>query len=221
MTPLDRNQIAWRAAQDLPDGGYINLGLGIPILAANYAPHDREIMFQTENGIVGVGPVATPEEEDPDLVDAGSQLVTLRPGAALADSTLAFDMIRGGHIDVTMLGGFQVSAKGDLANWDAMIPNKGPLVGGAMDLAVGARSVWITMAHTTKSGEPRLVEECTYPLTGIGVVDRVYTDLAVIEVTREGFLVHEVLEGLSREELQARTGAPLRYSPDCGVLKAP
>jgi len=221
MTPLDRNQIAWRAAQDLPDGGYINLGLGMPILAANYAPHDREIMFQTENGIVGVGPVATPEEEDPDLVDAGSQKVTLRPGAALADSTLAFDMIRGGHIDVTMLGGFQVSVKGDLANWDAMIPNKGPLVGGAMDLAVGARSVWITMAHTTKDGEPRLVESCTYPLTGKGVVDRVYTDLAVIEVTPEGFLVHEILEGLSREELQERTGSSLRFSPDCGVLTAP
>ncbi len=130
MTPLNRNQIAWRAAQDLPEGGYVNLGLGMPVLAANYAPSDREFMFHTENGIVGVGPVAGENEEDPDLVDAGSQKVTLRPGASLADSAMAFAMIRGGHIDVTMLGGFQVSMTGDLANWDAEVPNKGPLVGG-------------------------------------------------------------------------------------------
>lgn len=221
MTPLDRNQIAWRAAQDLPEGGYVNLGLGMPVLAANYAPADREFMFHTENGIVGVGPVAGENEIDPDLVDAGSQNVTLRSGASLSDSAMAFAMIRGGHIDVTMLGGFQVSASGDLANWDAEIPNKGPLVGGAMDLAVGAKAVWITMVHNTKDGAPRLVERCTYPLTGVGVVDRVYTDLAIVDVTAEGFLVREMLEGLSREELQRRTDAPLRYAPDCGVLSAP
>ncbi len=221
MNPLNRNQIAWRAAQDLPEGGYVNLGLGMPVLAANYAPADREFMFHTENGIVGVGPVAGENEEDPDLVDAGSQKVTLRPGASLADSAMAFAMIRGGHIDVTMLGGFQVSNTGNLANWDAEVPNKGPLVGGAMDLAVGAKSVWITMVHNTKDGAPRLVKTCTYPLTGVGVVDRIYTDLAIIEVTSDGFLVREILEGMSRDTLQERTDAPLDFAPDCGVLSAP
>ena len=221
MTPLNRNQIAWRAAQDLPAGGYVNLGLGTPVLAANYAPEDREFMFQTENGIVGVGPVAEEGQEDPDLVDAGSQRVTLMPGATLSDSAMASAMIRGGHIDVTMLGGYQVSASGDVANWDALIPNKGPLVGGAMDLAVGARSVWVTMAHTTKDGEPRLVEACRYPLTGVGVVDWVYSDLAVVEVTTDGFLVHEILEGLSRDALQEKTAAPLNFAAECGELSAP
>ena len=221
MEPLSRNQIAWRAAQDLPAGGYVNLGLGTPVLAANYAPADREFMFQTENGIVGVGPVAGENEADPDFVDAGSQMVTLKPGATLSDSALAFAMIRGGHIDVTMLGGFQVAANGDLANWDAMIPNQGALVGGAMDLAVGAKSVWVTMAHTTKDGAARLVDRCSYPLTGMGVVNWVYTDLAVIEITLEGFLVHEMLGSLSRDELRSRTGAPLHFAKDCGVLTAP
>ena len=221
MDRLNRNQIAWRAAQDLPGGGYVNLGLGTPVLAANYAPEGREFMFQTENGIVGVGPVASENEANSDLVDAGSQKVTLKPGATLSDSAMAFAMIRGGHIDVTMLGGFQVAANGDLANWDAMIPNQGALVGGAMDLAVGAKSVWVTMAHTTKDGEARLVQRCSYPLTGMGVVDRIYTDLAVVEITLDGFLVHEVLDGLTRDELQAKTGAPLGFADDCGVLTAP
>ena len=219
--PLNRNQMAWRAAQDLADGSYVNLGLGMPVLVANYAPDDRDIMFHSENGIVGVGPVADEANADPDFVDAGSQKVTLRTGAALADSAQAFAMIRGGHIDVTLLGGFQVAANGDLANWDAQIPNKGPLVGGAMDLAVGARAVWVVMAHTTKDGSARLVDLCDYPLTGLGVVDRVYTDLAVVDVTPEGFLVREILDGLSRDALQAHTGSPLRFAPDCGVLTAP
>lgn len=221
MKPLSRHQIAWRAAQDLPAGGYVNLGLGTPVLAANYAPDDREFMFHTENGIVGVGPVAGENEADPDLVDAGSQNVTLKPGASISDSALAFAMIRGGHIDVTMLGGFEVSSSGDLANWDANIPNKGPLVGGAMDLAVGAKSVWITMAHTTRDGAARLVTECRYPLTAVGVVDRVYTDLAVVQITPDGFRVREMVEGLSREELQQKTDAPLAFADDCGVLSAP
>ena len=221
MTPLSRNQIAWRAAQDLREGWYVNLGMGMPVLAANYAPKDADIMFQSENGIVGVGPVAVPGTEDLDYVDAGSQKITLREGASLVDSAMAFAMIRGGHIDVTMLGGFQVASNGDLANWDAMIPNKGPLVGGAMDLAVGAKSVWIVMAHRTREGEPRLVQQCVYPVTGVGVVDRVYTDLAVIEVTSQGFLVREIVEGLSREELQDCTAAPLAFAPDCAVIEAP
>ena len=221
MTPLTRNQIAWRAAQDLADGSYVNLGLGMPVLAANYAPADRDIMFHSENGIVGVGPVAQGAAVDPDFVDAGSQNITLRPGAALVDSTQAFAMIRGGHIDVTLLGGFEVSAGGDLANWDAEVPNKGPLVGGAMDLAVGAKSVWVAMAHVTRDGAPRLVETCRYKVTGIGVVDRVYTDLAVIERNADGFLVREIIAGLSRDELRRRTAAPLEFAADCGVLAAP
>ncbi len=221
MKRLDRNQIAWRAAQDLLDGSYVNLGIGMPTLVANYAPSDREIMFQSENGIIGIGPVAGETEADPDLVDAGSQMVTLQPGASLVDSAEAFAMIRGGHIDVTLLGSFQVSASGDLANWDAMIPNKGQLVGGAMDLATGARSVRILMAHTTRDDAPRLVDTCTYPLTGVGVVDRIYTDLAVVDVTPEGFVVREMIPELSRDELQAKSEAQLTFATDCGELNPP
>ena len=221
MQPLSRPQIAWRAAQDLEEGMYVNLGIGVPVLAAVHAPKDREIMFHSENGIVGVGPVAGEAEADPDLLDAGSQRVTLAPGAALIDSPTSFAMVRGGHIDVSLLGGFQVSASGDLANWDSLSTTKGPLVGGAMDLAVGARQLWVLMAHTTRDGAPRLVERCTYPLTATGTVDRVYTDLAVIVVTAEGFMVREMIAGLGRDELAARTGAPVVFAADCRTLEAP
>lgn len=221
MNPLTRHQIAWRAAQDLEEGMYVNLGLGLPTLVANYKPADRDLMFHSENGIVGVGPLATEEQSDPDFVDAGSQRITLNPGAALFDSTQAFAMIRGGHLDVTLLGGFEVSETGDLANWDAKMSHKGQLVGGAMDLVTGARSVRVTMQHTTRDGAPRLVHTCSYPLTGVGVVDRVYTDLAVVDVTPDGFLVREMLDGLSREDLQEKTGATLSFADDCGVLTAP
>lgn len=221
MQPLSRHQIAWRAAQDLQEGTYVNLGLGMPTLIANYKPADRDLMFHSENGIVGVGPVARENEEDPDFVDAGSQKITLNPGAALFDSSMAFAMIRGGHLDVTLLGGFEVSETGDLANWDAKMTHKGQLVGGAMDLVTGAKSVRVTMQHTTKEGAPRLVETCSYPLTGVGTVDRVYTDLVVVDVTPEGFLVREIVDGLSREALQAKSGARLNFAADCGVLGAP
>ncbi len=221
VKPLARNQMAWRAAQDLEEGTYVNLGIGMPLLASNYAPPDREIVFQSENGIVGIGPLAEPERADADLVDAGGQMVTLRPGAGLVGSVEAFGMIRGGHIDVTLLGGFEVAENGDLANWELPGSTKGPLVGGAMDLAVGARSVRIIMAHCTKQGEPRLVKACTYPLTGLACVDRIYTDLAVVDVTPKGFLIVEFLEGITREELQARSGAPLRFSENCQPLEAP
>ena len=221
VKPLERDQIAWRAAQDLQEGQCINLGLGLPVRVADFAPAGREIVFHSENGITGVGPVAKKGEEDIDLTDAGSQLVTLRPGAAIFDSAMSFAMIRGGHIDVTLLGGFEVASNGDLANWDPMIPNKGPLIGGAMDLVSGARSVRVVMQHNTREGGPRLVERCAYPLTGVGIVNRVYTDLAVVEVTESGFLVREMIAGLSREELQKRTGAPLAFAPDCGVLSVP
>jgi 3-oxoadipate CoA-transferase beta subunit len=221
MQPLSRHQIAWRAAQDLEEGTYVNLGLGMPTLIANYKPVDRDLMFHSENGIVGVGPVAVENEEDPDFVDAGSQKITLNMGAALFDSTMAFAMIRGGHLDVTLLGGFEVSQTGDLANWDAKMTHKGQLVGGAMDLVTGAKSVRVTMQHMTKTGDPRLVETCSYPLTGVGKVDRVYTDLAVVDITPDGFLVREMIDRLSRDELQAKSGGPLSYADDCGVLKAP
>ena len=221
MDALSRHQIAWRAAQDLEDGSYVNLGLGLPVLIANYKPLDRELMFHSENGILGVGPIAGKNEEDSDLVDAGSQKITLNTGAALFDSSLAFAMIRGGHLDVTLLGGFEVSEKGDLANWDAKMPDKGQLVGGAMDLVTGAKSVRVTMQHTNKAGEPRLVKTCSYPLTGTGIVDRVYTDVAVVDVTADGFLVREIVKGLSRDELESRSGARLSYADNCRLLIAP
>ena len=220
-TPLSRNQIAWRAAQDLDDGMVVNLGLGMPVLCANYSPAGREILLQSENGVLGVGPVASPEEEDRDLTDAGSQLITLIPGASIFTSADSFAMIRGGHIDVTLLGGFEVAENGDLANWDAEMPGKGPLIGGAMDLAAGAKEVRIMMQHETRDGRPRLLERCRYKLTAPECVNRVYTDLAVIDVMAEGFLVREMVEGLSREDLQAKSGATLRFADDCGVLAAP
>lgn len=221
MNALTRHQIAWRAAQDLVEGSYVNLGLGMPVLVANYKPEDRDLMFHSENGIVGVGPLAAEGEKDSDFVDAGSQYITLRPGASLSDSTMAFAMIRGGHVDVTLLGGFEVSSNGDLANWDAKMTHKGQLVGGAMDLVAGAKSVRVTMQHTTRDGAPRLVETCSYPVTGVGVVDRVYTDLAVVDIASGGFLVREMVEGLSRKDLQDRSGAKLSFADDCGILNAP
>jgi 3-oxoadipate CoA-transferase, beta subunit len=219
--PLSRNQIAWRAAQDLEDGMVVNLGLGMPVLCANYRPEGREVLLQSENGVLGVGPVATKEEEDLDQTDAGSQLITLIPGASIFSSADSFAMIRGGHIDVTLLGGFEVAENGDLANWDADMPGKGPLIGGAMDLAEGAKEVRIMMQHTTRDGSARLLKACNYKLTAPACVNRVYTDLAVIDVTPEGFVVREILDGLSRDELQAKSGAALRYADDCGVLSAP
>ena len=218
---LNRAQIAWRAAQDLSAGEYVNLGLGMPVGVANHVPPDRGVFFHAENGVVGVGPVATGDDADPDLVDAGSQTITLVPGAAIVDSVTSFGMIRGGHLDVTLLGGFEVASNGDLANWDAQTPGKGQLVGGAMDLAVGAKSVRVMMEHTTKSGDPRLVERCALPLTGLGVVDRVYTDWAVVDVEPGGFVVREVLGGVSREALERWTGAPLTFAEDCADLITP
>ena len=191
------------------------------MLIANYKPTDRDLMFHSENGIVGVGPLADEAQASPDLLDAGSQRVTLARGAAVIDSPASFGMVRGGHIDVSLLGGFQVSAAGDLANWDSLSTTKGPLVGGAMDLAVGAKSLWILMAHCTRDGTPRLVQQCTYPLTAMGTVDRVFTDLAVIAVAGGGFVVEELLDGLPREELTAHTGAPIAFATDCGTLSAP
>jgi 3-oxoadipate CoA-transferase beta subunit len=221
MQPLNRRQIAWRAAQDIGDGLVVNLGIGMPVHVADYLRPEVDVFIQSENGVIGAGPLAPPERSDSDLVEAGSRRITLRPGATIVDSSWSFAMIRGGHIDVSILGAFEVAANGDLANWDMRLPNKGPLVGGAMDLAVGARAVWVIMEHTTKKSAPRLVEACALPLTARGCVRCVYTDLAVIEITPAGLLVREMLEGLERTGLQARTGAPLAFAADCRALGAP
>ena len=221
MQPLNRRQMAWRAAQDVADGLVVNLGIGMPVNVADYLRPEVDVFIQSENGVIGAGPLAPPERADPDLVDAGSRRITLRPGAAIVDSSWSFAMIRGGHIDVSILGAFEVASNGDLANWDMRVPNKGPLVGGAMDLAVGARAVWVIMEHTTRTGAPRLVEACTLPLTAMRCVRRVYTDLAVVDVTPTGFMVRDMLRGLTQADLAARTGAPLAFAPDCGRLAPP
>jgi 3-oxoadipate CoA-transferase beta subunit len=221
VQPLNRLQIAWRTAQDVDTGMLVNLGLGIPVAVGDYLKPGVDVFIQSENGVVGVGPVAPPDKVDTDLVDAGSRRVTLRPGASFVDSSWSFAMIRGGHIDVAVLGAFEVAANGDLANWDMRIPNRGPLVGGGMDLAACAGSVWIVMEHVTRKGAPRLLETCTLPLTAVRCVTRVYTDLAVVDVTPNGFVVREMLEGLSEADLRARTGAPLTFAPDCKPLTTP
>jgi len=221
MQPLNRLQMAWRAAQDIREGMLVNLGIGMPVAVADYLKPDLDVFFQSENGVIGVGPLATPEHADTDLVDAGSRRITLRPGASIIDSSWSFAMIRGGHIDVTILGAFEVASNGDLANWDMRSTSKGPLVGGAMDLAAGARQVWVMMEHLTRRGTPRLLERCTLPLTAVRCVTRVYTDLAVVEITPAGMLVRDMLGGMSQVELQARTGAPLAFAPDCQALLAP
>ena len=221
VPPLNRLQIAWRAAQDITDGMLVNLGLGMPVSVADYLRPEVDVFIQSENGVIGVGALAPPGRVDADLVDAGSRRITVRPGAAFVDSSWSFAMIRGGHIDVAILGAFEVAANGDLANWDMRLPNKGPLVGGGMDLAACARSVWIVMEHVTRLGAPRLLGTCTLPLTAVRCVKRVYTDLAVVDITPSGMVVREMLGDLSEEDLRARTGAPLTFAPDCRALVAP
>src|SRR5215510_6553585 len=221
MRPLNRLQIAWRAAQDIADGMVVNLGMGMPVAVADYLRPEADVFIHSENGVIGAGPLAAPEHIDTDLVDAGSRRITLRPGAAIVDSSWSFAAIRGGHIDVAILGAFEVAANGDLANWDMRLPNKGPLVGGAMDLAACARSVWVIMEHVTRKGAPRLLPSCTLPLTAVRCVKRVYTDLAVLDVTPAGMVVREMLAALSEADLRARTGASLAFAPDCRSLVTP
>ena len=218
---LSRDQMAWRAAQDITGGGCVNLGIGMPEMVANHVPQERQIIFHCENGILGMGAVAAPGEEDYDLITAGKKPVTVVPGAAYFDSALSFAMIRGGHIDIAVLGAFQVSRSGDLANWSTGDGAATPAVGGAMDLAQGAKRVLVLTTHTTREGVPKIVEECTYPLTGTGVVTTVFTDLAVIDITAAGPVVREMVEGLDMEGLQALTGTPLTLGPDCKPLTAP
>ena len=205
-----RDQMAARVAQDIPEGAYVNLGIGLPTKVANYLPTDREVFLHSENGLLGMGPAPAAGEEDEDLINAGKQPVTLLTGGAFFHHADSFAMMRGGHLDVCVLGAFQVSATGDLANWHTGAPDAIPAVGGAMDLALGAKQVFVMMEHQTKQGDSKIVQSCTYPLTGVGCVDTIYTDLAVIDVTPEGLLVREMAEGLDFESLQTLTAAPLR-----------
>ncbi len=201
--------MAARVARDMPSGAYVNLGIGLPTLVANHLPADREIILHTENGLLGMGPAPATGAEDPDLINAGKQPVTVVPGASFFHHADSFAMMRGGHLDFCVLGAFQVSVSGDLANWHTGAPGAIPAVGGAMDLAIGAKRVYVMMEHLTKQGASKIVPRCTYPLTGVGCVNRIFTDLAVLDVTPEGLQVLERAPGLSFAELQRLTGVPL------------
>lgn len=211
MKKLDRKQMAARLARDIPEGAYVNLGIGLPTLVADYLPKGREIILHSENGVLGVGPRPPKDEEDEDLINAGKEPVTLLAGGAFFHHADSFAMIRGRHLDYCVLGAFQVSAAGDLANWHTGAPDAIPAVGGAMDLAAGAKQVLVMMEHLTKEGRSKLVERCTYPLTGARCVNRVYTDLAVIDVKADGLHLVEIVADLSFDELQRLNGVPLRY----------
>ena len=206
---LDRDQMARRVAADLQDGFYVNLGIGMPTLVANFIPAGIDVVLQSENGMLGIGPFPYEGDEDPDLINAGKQPVTLLTGGAYFHHADSFAMMRGGHLDICVLGAFQVSVEGDLANWHTGAKDAIPAVGGAMDLAIGAKRVFVMMDHQTKSGASKIVERCSYPLTGVRCVNRIYTDLAVIDVTPRGLRVVEIVDGLSFDELQRLTGVPL------------
>ena len=210
MQPFSRDQMARRAAADIPEGWCVNLGIGIPTLVANHVPPDREVVFQSENGVIGMGPAPPKGGEDPWLINAGKQPITLVPGASFVGHADSFAMIRGGHIDLCVLGGFEVAENGDLANWATSENDTAPAVGGAMDLAAGAKRLWVLMEHTTKDGRPKVVECCGYPLTGLACVTRVYTNLAVMDVVPErGFVVREMAPGVDFDTLQNRSAARL------------
>jgi 3-oxoadipate CoA-transferase beta subunit len=209
MQRLTREQMAVRVARDIPEGAYVNLGIGLPTLVGNHLPRDREVFLHSENGLLGMGPAPAPRDEDYDLINAGKQPVTLLPGGAYFHHADSFAMMRGGHLDICVLGAFQVSTTGDLANWHTGAPNAIPAVGGAMDLAIGANKTFVMMEHLTRTGESKIVERCTYPLTGIRCVSRIYTDLAVLDVTTNGLKVVEIFNDLPFVELQKVTGVPL------------
>jgi 3-oxoadipate CoA-transferase beta subunit len=210
MKPFSRAQMAARVAQDIPEGWCVNLGIGIPTMVADHVPADREVILHSENGILGMGPAPAPDKVNPWLVNAGKQPVTLRPGGSFFHHADSFAMIRGGHIDLCVLGAFEVAENGDIANWATSENDTAPAVGGAMDLAVGAKRLWVVMEHTTKDGRPKLVARCSYPLTALGAVSRVYTNLGVFDVVKgRGFVVADMAPGVTFEALQERSGAKL------------
>ena len=206
---LSRAEMAQRVAMDIPNGAYVNLGIGIPELITQFVPDGREFIYHTENGLLGMGPSPAEGEGEPELINAGKRQVTALPGASYFQHPDSFAMIRGGHLDLCVLGALQVASNGDLANWSTGGPDAIPAVGGAMDLVAGVKSVYVITQHCTKTGDPKLIEACTYPLTGPGVVNRIYTDLAVIDITAEGFQLVELSPGVSFEYVAERTGAPL------------
>jgi 3-oxoadipate CoA-transferase beta subunit len=212
VKPMARREMAKRLADDIPEGWYVNLGIGAPLQVADYVPEAREVVFQSENGVLGMGPAPEPDKINRWLINAGKQYITLRSGGSYMHHADSFALIRGGHLDLCVLGAFQVAENGDIANWSISDNESAPAVGGAMDLAAGARRIWVMMDHTTKTGESRLVRRCTYPLTAVGVVKRVYTNLAVLDVTDEGFAVREMVPGMTLDELQKVTDAPLRMA---------
>ena len=209
MKKWTRDEMAQRVARDIEEGMFVNLGIGLPTLVANHLPADREVILHSENGVLGMGPAPAKGEEDYDLINAGKQPVTLLPGGSFFHHADSFGMMRGGHLDLCVLGAFQVAANGDLANWHTGAPDAIPAVGGAMDLAIGAKNTWVMMEHLTKGGESKLVERCSYPITGLACVSRVITDLAVIDLTSDGAKVRELVEGTSFDELQKLTAIEL------------
>jgi 3-oxoadipate CoA-transferase, beta subunit len=221
MKTLNRTQLAQIVASHLPENSFVNLGIGAPTTVGDFVPASRGVMLHSENGILNVGPRPAPGQEDSDLINAGKAPITLGIGGSYFDTSLSFAMMRGGHLDIAILGAFQVSGRGDLANWttgaDTGAP---PAVGGAVDLAVGAKSIWVMMDHVTKDGQPRIVQDCTFPLTAAKAVDRIFTNLAIIDVTPQGLYAHAILEGVSFEDLQGLTEAPLLRDARTRVLHA-
>ncbi len=218
---LNRQQIAWRVAQDIPDGAYVNLGSGMPIMVSDYVPQGREVIFHAENGLLGVGPRQTQEPINRNLINAGNVPVTLLPGAACFQSSDSFMMVRGGHIDITVLGAYQVSENGDLANWHLPQGRKAPAVGGAMDLAVGAKKVFTMMEYFAKDGSCKIVPQCTLPLTGLRCVTTIYTDIAVLDLIDGKVVVRELIDGITLHTLQAETPVELRVSPQLRLMEVP
>jgi 3-oxoadipate CoA-transferase beta subunit len=218
MNPLSREQLACVVARAIPANSYANLGIGMPTLVPKYLKPEQAVVLHSENGIVGMAALPEGQAPDLDLINASREAVTLTPGASICDHVVSFSIMRGGHLDVTILGGFQVSIEGDLANWDTGEPGAVPAVGGAMDLVAGAKQVFVMMQHRDRDGRSKLVKRCTYPLTGKGVVNRVFTDLAIMDVQGDGFLVRGMIDGIDLAQLQSATDAPLKLAPDCQVI---